>query len=308
MLIEQIFNPESVKHFLESQKDLLERRFVVHENKRGRPQIGIYWVLVALCIYAKMEGVAWRKLPHKLAGCKFLIEEGYLTGMPSWQKFWQVWNGLRKEALRNWIKTLGTELAKQDGDSLAFDSSGFKVMEGKFWRYLKWDPSFLTKASVLFQKVHIAVEVRSRAIVGIRISKSKRHDSQLFKPLWKDISKRLKRRVRKVYADKAYWSRDIIEPLAAEGKTVVTPPKKNSVFHGSTSAMDQIVYAWNKYPGLYRKNHRPELRSTVEHVFGTVTQLFPIIRDRTQKNKAKALLMAFLRYNCNLRFQEVSSA
>ena len=132
-----------------------------------------------------MEGVVWRKLPHKLAGCRFLVEEGYLTRSPSWQKFWQVWNGLRKEALRNWIKTLGTELAKQDGDSLAFDSFGFKVMEGKFWRYLRWDPSFLTKASALFQKVHIAVEVRSRAIVGIRISKSKRHDSQLFNPLGK---------------------------------------------------------------------------------------------------------------------------
>ena len=76
--------------------------------------------------------------------------------------------------------------------------------------------------------------------------------------------------------------------------------------HGTTSAIDQIVHVWNKYPGLYRKNHRLELRSTVEHVFGTVTQLFLTIRDRNSKNKAKALMVGFLQYNYNLRFQEVS--
>ena len=71
--------------------------------------------------------------------------------------------------------------------------------------------------------------------------------------------------------------------------------------------MGQIVGTWNKYPGLYCKNYRPELRFTVKHIFGTVTQLLPTFHERISQNKDKALLVAFLRYNSNLHFQELNS-
>ena len=91
--------------------------------------------------------------------------------------------------------------------------------------------------------MHVDAELQNRTIVAIRLSPSKRYYSRVFALLWKDLSKRLKHKTKRVYTDKAYWSRNIFELLVTEGKIAVIPPKKNSVDHGSASPMVQIVRA-----------------------------------------------------------------
>jgi len=177
------------------------------------------------------------------------------------------------------------------------DSSGFQFFEGSTWRYLKWAVGQLKKTSSMFRKVHVAVEVSSRAVVAICPSRSKDHDAVIFTRVWRRLSKRLLRRINRLYADKVYWSENILGLIAQNGITPVIPPKSNSVDHGNENPMDLIVKAHNHYPGSYRKNHKPELRSTVEHTFGNVKQQRSRSMDRKAVNRALVLLTPFLWYN-----------
>ena len=89
----QILNPHRVKEFLKVNEPLL--RAMVKEpprtSKRGRKRIAERWVIVALVVIARIEGIAWRKLGEKLALCDFLIEEGWMTKIPSKSTFHAVW-------------------------------------------------------------------------------------------------------------------------------------------------------------------------------------------------------------------------
>ena len=71
------------------------------------------------------------------------------------------------------------------------------------------------------------------------------------------------------------------------------PPNKNSVDHGTDSPQDLRVRAEKNHNGLYRQNHHPERRASVEHVFGLI-KLCPLpIYDRKMNNKLKTLLSSF---------------
>jgi len=306
----QTLNPLIINQFLELHESLLRRRFaepkMSPKSAGGRPRVGPLWVLVALCFFSRMEGIPWRQLPAKLSSCHFLMENGYLSHIPSWQKFHQVWNlQVNQRSLENLISSIGNEIAKPTATAVAVDSSGFQFFEGSTWRYLKWAAGQLKKTSTMFRKIHIAVEVSSRAIVAICPSKSKDHDAVIFARIWRRLSKRLLSKIRRFYADKAYWSENILGLIAQNGITPVIPPKKNSVDHGTSDPMDLIVRARNNYPGLYRINHKPQLRSTVEHTFGNVTQAMPRITDRKAVSRAKALLTPFLWYNHSLLVQSL---
>lgn len=298
----QTLNPLIINQFLELHESLLRRRFaeakLPTQTAGGRPRVGALWVLIALCFFSRMEGIPWRQLPMKLSSCHFLVENGYLSHIPSWQKFHQVWNlQVSQRSLENLISSIGNEIAKPIATAVAVDSSGFQFFEGSTWRYLKWAAGQLKKTSVMFRKIHIAVEVSSRTIVAICPSRSKDHDVVIFARVWRRLSKRLLRKIQRLYADKAYWSENILGLITQNGITPVIPPKSNSVDHGTSSPMDLIVRAHNQYPGLYKKNHKPELRSTVEHTFGNVKQQRPRFMDRKPVNRAKALLTPFLWYN-----------
>jgi len=190
------------------------------------------------------------------------------------------------------ITAIGNEIAKST--ATAVDSSRFKFFEGKVWRYLKWGKGQMKKTSTMFRKAHIAVEISSRAIVAVCLSRGKDHDSVIFARVWRRFSKRPLSKLRRLYADRAYWSENIVGLIHHHGITAVVSPKSNSVDHGTSSPMDLVVRAHKNYKGLYRKNHKPELRSTVEHSFGNVTQQMPRIMDHKSVNRAKALLTPFL--------------
>ena len=147
----------------------------------------------------------------------------------------------------------------------------------------------------------------SRAIVSIRFSKSKDHDNVIFAKIWKDLSKRLIKQIKRFYLDKAYWSENTAGLINQNQITPIIPPKKNSIDHGTESPLDQIVRAHQKYPGLYHHNHQPQKRSSVEHVFGLIKLQEPKLRDRKAVNKVKTLLTPFLWYNHKLHVKGVKS-
>ena len=143
----------------------------------------------------------------------------------------------------------------------------------------------------------------SRAVVGIKSTSSLVHDAIGFGLVWVSMSKQLK--IKRVHADKAYWSENILGFLNQEGIMAAIPCKANSKDHGTDSAMDRQVRFQKRSPGLYRRNHRVNRRSAVEHTFGNIKLKKPILRDTTMRNKTKTLLCSFLWYNHELKVKEV---
>jgi len=85
------------------------------ERKRGRKRIEERWVILALAIIAKIEGIAWRKIKEKLSLCNFLIEEEWMKKIPSKSSFHSVWKGIESELLEQWIIELGGEIVRKKG-------------------------------------------------------------------------------------------------------------------------------------------------------------------------------------------------
>lgn len=230
-------NPYKLKIFLLTLQDFLMRKYPEPEiSEIGRKRIGPRWVIIAISIICRNENIAWREVPSMLSTCEFLIEEGYLTKIPSWEKFYQEWSKVRVDSLERFIIQLGTKITNQankDKFDVAVDSTGFGVFGGSIWRFLKWSKSRVKKTSKLFRKIHIAISLPSRSIISIARSKSIDHDSVIFSKLWKNIPKRLISRIRRMYLDAAYWDEKIIGLLVQEEITPVIPP--NSIDHGTSS-------------------------------------------------------------------------
>jgi len=303
----QTINPHVLQEFITSNEAILRPKFPDAKiiTKYGRPRIGLRWVIVAICVFARSQNIVWRDLPPKLYYCDFLIEEGYLTRIPSKSTFHRMWVQVSKANLNSWIKRIGYEDSNFSIEDLVVDSSGFEIRSGSVWRYIKWQRSYLSKNSKMFRKVHLAIALPSRAIVGIYISKIEKYDSKALGPLLVRTSKRLIRKIKRFHADKAYWDNKIIGWCTQEGITPVIPCKSNSVDHGTSSPIDLLVRQQRKIPGLYRRNNKIYLRAEVEHVFGEVKLQYPIIRDRKNHNKHKSLLCQFLWYNHKNRIRRL---
>ena len=305
----QITDPHELKKFILLHQDFLRPKFPEPKitSKRGRPRIGLTWVVIAICVFARVNNIVWRDLPTNLRYCNFLIEEGYLVCIPCKSTFHSYWDETTQSNLESWIRMSGNSLTSLEDQDAAIDSSGFELFIGKVWRMLKWGKKTILKTSNLFCKVHIAVALPSRAVVAIETSKSSTHDSVMFGPLWKHMYMRIKRKIKRTHLDKGYWGNNIINFLYQENIKSVIPCKSNSVDHGTDSPMDELVRQQRKMPGLYTKNNKTYLRAEVEHVFGEVTLYHTILRDYKPHNKLKTLLCCFLWYNHELMIEGVKS-
>ncbi|OLS25531.1 MAG: hypothetical protein HeimC2_17870 [Candidatus Heimdallarchaeota archaeon LC_2] len=309
MLPTQTINPQVLREFILVNEDILKRKFPERKNqlKVGRPRIGLRWVIVAIGVFARIDQIVWRELPCKLVSCNFLIDEEYVSAIPSKSSFHRVWNETRISNFETWICRLGNEISQFDDPDLAVDSSGFEYQIGSIWRWVKWNRKMLTKTSKLFRKIHLAVALPSRAIVGIKSTKSLVHDAKGFGLLWPSLSKRAIPRIKRVHADKAYWSENIINYLDQENIQAVIPCKSNSIDHGTTSPMDHLVRTQRNYPGIYKINYKTNRRACVEPVFGNIKIRKPVLRDQKMHNKVKTLLCSFLWYNHKIHIKGVVS-
>jgi len=308
VLSTQITNPHVLREFILLHQHFLRPKFpdAKISSKRGRPRIGLRWVIVAICVFARVNNIVWRDLPYNLKLCDFLIEEGFLSRMPSKSTFHSYWDAVRQSNLESWIRMSGNSMTSHEDQDLAIDSSGFELIIGSIWRLVKWGTRAIFKSSDIFCKVHIAVALPSRAVVAIETSNSSTHDSVVFGPIWKRMYKRISARIKRVHLDKGYWSEKIINFLHQEKIRAVIPCKSNSVDHGTGSPMDDLVRQQRKMRGLYKKNNRTYLRAEVEHVFGESKLFHVILRDYKMKNKLKTLLCIFLWYNHNLMMEELN--
>lgn len=301
-----------VKQFLEINEPYL-RSIIEEPPKREKGEVGREpyrprWVLAGLAILSRLFGYSWEQVPTKpFKYCHFLWTDNWLNKdqLPKKSTFHQIWDSIEFNPIRDWISFLGLEIALPRDDRIAGDSSGFYTGYGDLWRYAKWENA-VTRAHPKFRKVHMGVSLPSTAIVTVCISDSKEHDNPHFSHLWQQTPTPLMKLVDRWYLDKAYWDEKIAGLIAQEGMWPVIPPKQDAVDH-DLYAIDEIVRAHKKYPGLYKHNHNPEFRSAVEHSFGDIQIANNSFRvtDRKESNKRKTLLLPLLRYNFEIYVEEV---
>ncbi|MHA1854221.1 MAG: transposase [Candidatus Heimdallarchaeaceae archaeon] len=145
------------------------------------------------------------------------------------------------------------------------------------------------------------IALPSRTIVSLAHSHSNTHDSKAFGILWQKLPSTLLRPDVSFYADCAYWSENIVGLLKQHALISVIPPKSNALL--DTPLLESIVRAHRLYPGLYRHNHHPEYRSSVEHVFGLIKLFFPPILDRLPSTLLNTLYSPLICYNYRLLLQ-----
>ena len=192
---------------------------------------------------------------------------------------------------------MGYDIAILQDCECSIDSSGFKICTGQLWKFLKWGRTSLKKASKLFRKIHIIIALPSRSIVSITHSPSNFPDHMACGKLFLHLSKRLLKHLKRIHLDIAYFEKNTMAWIEQEGMYPVVPPKVDSRDHGTDFLHDKIVRAYKSYPSLYRHNHHPERRSSVEHVFDLIKLKPLILNDRKLSNKMKTLLTPFLWYN-----------
>jgi len=119
---------------------------------------------------------------------------------------------------------LSDTIAKSDDPVvIAIDSSGIKVTNRGEWMREVW------KVHRGWIKVHIAVDVKTKEIVGIEVTDERVGDGKMFSPLIDQSKQNLEgRKIEQVDADGAYETRDAFNKLAENNITPAIKIRSNT--------------------------------------------------------------------------------
>jgi len=127
------------------------------------------------------------------------------------------------------IKDIGSKNKEFEYDYLiiAIDSTGIKVTNRGQWMNEKWDVR--TKG---YLKIHIAVNVKTKKILSMKVTDEHSHDSKALPGLIEDIIKSDNNTIPigKLFADGAYDDTEIFKFLADSGILPCIKVRKNSRF------------------------------------------------------------------------------
>ena len=150
---------------------------------------------------------------------------------------------------------------------LALDASGIKVSNRGEWMRHKW------KVRRGFLKIHIAVDVKSKRILAMEITKEHVADGRRLKSLVKEASKHVK--VTKAIGDGGYDSKTNFQYLAMKGIEPVIKVRKNSSSKaGGCMPRKRVAQEYLRDPDIWKRKHGYGQRWMVETVFSTFKRLF----------------------------------
>ncbi|MHA1685098.1 MAG: hypothetical protein ACTSYD_01690, partial [Candidatus Heimdallarchaeaceae archaeon] len=107
------------------------------------------------------------------------------------------------------------------------------------------------------------------------------HDSKAFGILWQKLPSTLLRPAMRFYDDCAYlFGVKISSGSSSNMLSFLSSLLKVMLISTRLYSLGPIVRAHRLYHGLYKHNHHPEYRSSVEHFFGILKLSLPPILDR----------------------------
>ncbi len=139
--------------------------------------------------------------------------------------------------------------------------------------------------------MHLAVNINTKEIIALDITKEDTHDSKRFK----DIIDSIPNKIDRVYADKAYDSNDNFNHLIDKNIEPVIRVRDNSIIDDSIRGMyvsEQLNdYTRWKYKYYYNK------RWIIESVYSSFKRIFRHIKSVKWENIIKELMIKVNVYN-----------
>jgi hypothetical protein len=163
---------------------------------------------------------------------------------------------------------LNDALAKSNDEVvLALDASGIKVSNRGEWMRHKW------KVKRGYLKIHIAVDVKSKRILALEVTKEKVADGCRLRSLVKEASEQVK--VTKAIGDGAYDSKTNFRYLAGKKIEPVIKVRKNASSKvGGCVPRKLVAQEYLRNPKAWKRKHGYGQRWMVETVFSTFKRLF----------------------------------
>lgn len=157
---------------------------------------------------------------------------------------------------------------KPDEDvTIALDSSGIKVSNRGEWIRRKW------RVRRGFIKIHLAVDVKTKQIISMEVTKEDVPDGRMLKPLVEKASSKVE--VTKMIGDGAFDSRENFRLLAERGIEPIIKVRKNSSLKAigcmprKLAVMEQL-----KDPDQWKKKHGYGFRWMAESAISSLKRTF----------------------------------
>ncbi len=174
---------------------------------------------------------------------------------------------------------------------IALDASGIKVANRGDWIRHKW------KVRRGYLKIHIAVDVKKKTILALKVTDEKVGDGQMLQPLVEEASK--KGKITKTLGDGGYDSKSNFRYLNARKIEPVIKVRKNaSSKAGGCMPRKLVAQEYLRDPEAWKRNHGYGQRWMAETVFSSYKRTFgEHVSAKNMTNMAAELMIKANLYN-----------
>ncbi len=140
---------------------------------------------------------------------------------------------------------------------MAVDSTGIKVTNRGEWIIDKWNKKRIRKGSI---KIHVAVNIKTKKIVSMEVTKENVHDGKILKELVHNVSNN--NNIQKVLADGAYDSKDNFRYLKELKITPIIKVRKNSSIKNNINCIPRKLSVIEQFKDIkrWKKKYRYGMR------------------------------------------------
>jgi transposase len=155
---------------------------------------------------------------------------------------------------------------------IAVDSTGIKVTNRGEWILDKWKNKKRMRKG--FIKIHVAVDIKTKKIVSMSVTKEDVYDGKMLKELVDDVSK--KHSIKKVLADGSYDSKDNFRYLDRLNIVPVIKVRKNSSVKNNTICIPRKLSVIQQLDDIkrWKKRHGYGMRWMAESAFSSIKRTF----------------------------------
>ena len=160
---------------------------------------------------------------------------------------------------------------ERDNIVIAVDSTGIKVTNRGEWILDKWKNKRKRKG---FIKIHLAVNIKTKKIVSMIVTKEDVHDIKMLKEIVNDVSKNYD--IKKVLADGGYDSKDNFRYLDELKITPIIKVRKNSSIKNNSKCIPRKLSVIQQLDNLkrWKKTHGYGMRWMAESAFSSIKRTF----------------------------------
>ena len=161
---------------------------------------------------------------------------------------------------------------ESDDIVVAVDSTGIKVTNRGEWILDKWKKKKRLRKG--FIKIHVAVDIKTKKIVSMSVTKENIHDGKMLKELVDNVSKKYD--IKKVLADGGYDSKDNFEYLDELKIIPVIKVRKNSSVKNNAKCISRKLSVIQQIDDIkqWKKRHGYGMRWMAESAFSSIKRTF----------------------------------